>query len=66
MCYVNGVMEWFEKENVFMGYLKFRKNKRIEKNSDICWKELNLFKKRGFGWFIYYNYEYVFNLKRIY
>lgn len=25
-----------------MGYLKFRKNKRTEKNSDTCWKELNL------------------------
>lgn len=34
MPYVNGVMKGSEKENASMGYLKFRKNKRNEKNSD--------------------------------
>lgn len=38
MRYVHGVMEWSEKENASMGYLKLRKKKRTEKNSDTCWK----------------------------
>lgn len=52
MRYVNGVMEWSEKENASMGYLKFRNNKRIE--------PIN-FKKRGPGWFIHHNYEHASN-----
>lgn len=43
-------MKGSENENASMGYFKFRKNKRTEKNSDTCWKELNPFKK---SWVIY-------------
>lgn len=49
MRYVNGVMEWSEKENASMGYLKCRKIKEMRKTVILVGKNWTHLKREDLG-----------------